>query len=104
MNRKIWWVISTKYALFLSTIFRSGTRCQKHQFFNKAVNKGCLFTLPLQRLGGLAIPNHFCGKKELCTHILDSEALQYTQLEYVKGPRFANMWLLFSMYTVQLSM
>ena len=48
--------------------------------------------------------NHFCGNMELFTHILDCEASQYTQFECVKGPRFTNMWLLFSAYTVQLSM
>ena len=40
--------------------------------------------------------NHFCGKMELFTHILDCEASQYTQLECVKAPRFTDMWLLFS--------
>ena len=59
INRKIWWVNSTKYPLFLSTIFRSGIGCQKSQFFNKGVQKGCLFTLPHQGLGGLAIQKSF---------------------------------------------
>ena len=40
--------------------------------------------------------NHSCGKMELVTHILDCEALQYTDIECVKGPGFINMWLLFS--------
>ena len=40
--------------------------------------------------------NHFCEKMELLTHILDFEASQYTQLKCIKGPRFTNMWLLFS--------
>ena len=48
--------------------------------------------------------NHLCGKMELFTHILDCEALQYTQLEYVKTTHFTNMWLLFSVYAVLLSM
>ena len=48
--------------------------------------------------------NIFCGEMELFTHILDCEVSQYTQLESVKEPRFTNMWWLFSVYTVQLSM
>ena len=37
---------------------------------------------------------YFRWKMELFIHTLDCEAWQYTRLEYVKGPRFTNMWLL----------
>ena len=40
--------------------------------------------------------NHFCGKMERFTHLFHCEASQYTRSECVKGPRFSNMWLLFS--------
>ena len=40
--------------------------------------------------------NHFCGKTEFITDILDCEASQYTELECVTAPHFTNMWLLFS--------
>ena len=58
-DRKIWWVTTTKYPPFLSPIFRSGDVCQKGHFFNKAVQKGCLFTLSHQGLGGLTIQKSF---------------------------------------------
>ena len=47
---------------FLSTISRSGNLSQKSHFFNKAPQKGCLFTLPHQGLGGLAIQKSFLWK------------------------------------------
>ena len=59
MNGKIWWVTSTHYPLFLSTSFRSRNVSQKSHFFNKAVQKGCLSTLPHQGLGGLVIQKSF---------------------------------------------
>ena len=96
MNRKIWWVTSTKYPLFLSTIFRSGNVSQKNHFSTRLYKKDASSHFLIRDWKTSQSKNHFCGKMELFTHILDCEASQYTRLECVKAPRFTNMWLLFS--------
>ena len=49
--------------IFLSATFGRGNLSQKRQFLNKAVQKGCLFTLSHQGLQCLAMQkNIFVGK------------------------------------------
>ena len=65
MNRKIRSVNSTKYALFLSTIFPSGTGSQKSQFFNKAVQKSAFSNFLISDWEDSQLKNHFCSKMEI---------------------------------------
>ena len=77
---------------------------KKVSFSTRLYKKGAVSHFPIRDWEALQSKNHFCGQMELFTNILDCEASQYTQFECVKGPCFTNMWLLFSAYTVQLSM
>ena len=97
-------VNSTKYALFLSTIFQSRNGSQKSHFSTRLYKRGAFSDFLIRDWEASQSKNHFCWKMELFTHIFDCEASQYTQLERVKGPHFNNTWLLFSVYTVDLPM
>ena len=59
MNKKIWWVNSTKYHFFCQRFFEAGMGLKKVSFSTRLYKKGCLFTLPHQGLGGLAIQKSF---------------------------------------------
>ena len=69
---------------------------QKVTFSTRLYEGGALLNYLIRDWEASQSKNHFCGKAELFTHLLDSEASQYTQLECVTGPRFTNMWLLLS--------
>ena len=96
MNRKIWLVNSTKYPSFSQRFFEAEMGPKKVSFSTGLYKRGAFSHLLIRVWEASQSKNHFCGKMELFTHILDCDPSQYTQLECVKAPRFTNMWLLFS--------
>ena len=72
---------------FVSKKVSFSTRLYKRGAFSHFLIRDCEAPQP---------KNHFCGKMELFAQLFDCEASQYTRLKCVKGPRFTNMWLLFS--------
>ena len=96
MNRKIWLVNPTKYPFFCQRLFEAGMGLKKVSFSTRLYKRGALSHLFIRDLEAYQSKNHFCGKMELLTTILDCDASQYTQLECVKAPRFTNMSLLLS--------
>ena len=96
MNRKIWWVTSTKYPLFCQRFFEAGMCLKKVTFSTSLYKRDASSHFLIRDWEASQSKKHFCGKMDLFTHILDFEASQYTQLEYVQRTRFTNMWLLFN--------
>ena len=81
---------------FVNDFLKRESVSKKVTFSTRLYKRGASSHFLIRDCEALQSKNHFCGKMELFTHLCDCEASQYTRLECVKGPRFTNMWLLFS--------